>query len=108
MNAGSLMRKRDFLSIAFAAGAAAASSRFALAQQPKVPRVVVLSIPLPGPYFDALMQGLADHGYVNGSTIRVEQHTAPTNADLPLFAARAVSTAPDIIVALGSNPSLAA
>lgn len=99
------MRRRDFIALA---GGAAAFSRFAFAQQPKLPRVALFDIPKPKYTTDGFFQGLADRGYVDGQNIVVEWFTAPTNAELPAFAAKAVASAPVVIVAGGNSAALAA
>ena len=88
------MRRREFIALAGAAGAAAAFPRVGLAQQANVPRIAYLSIPQPVPYDDGFQQGLADHGYLDGKNIIVEHFTAPTLADLPAFAALADNLVP--------------
>src|SRR5438270_10417151 len=100
------MRRRDFIALA---GAAAAFPRVALGQQAaKVPQIAFLSIPMPAENMPAIQQGLRDFGYVDGKNITVDVFTAPTNSDLPTFAARAVASKPDIILCWGIPAAQAA
>ena len=115
------MRRREFLAIA---GAAAAFPRVALGQQvAKVPRIAFLMNLTAPPSlgdFQGFSQGLADFGYienkdindlseqlsnlanVEGKNITIEFFLAPTPADLPAFAAKAVASKPDIVMAVGT------
>ena len=93
---GRLMRRRDFVALA---GAAAAFPRLALAQQAaKVPRIAILSTPLPPLAYDFIAQGLAQHGYADGSNVIVERFIAATTDELSSFAAMAVAGRPDVIL----------
>ncbi len=110
------MRRRDFLAITGAA-LAQAVTQAALAQQAvKLPRVAwlansLLSVadftaPGLGPF--ALLEGLAVLGYVAGKTIAIEYFLAPAVEELPAFAAKAVATGPDLIIAAVTLGALAA
>src|SRR5262245_1203217 len=99
------MRRRDFIALAVAA---TALPRAALAQAAKVPRLAVVWIPSPPQYLQALLEGLASAGYVEGRTIAIDQFVAPGIPELAAFAAQAVSTKPDIIFAYGTPAALAA
>jgi ABC-type uncharacterized transport system substrate-binding protein len=99
------MRRRDFLTLA---GAAAALPRVGLAQQPvKMPLIVVLSNGLAEERKQAILQGLRDYGYVDGKTVVIEWLTAASIADVPAFAAQAVTRKPDIIITAQSPAPLA-
>ena len=50
-------------------------------------------------WMDGVTQSLTDYGYVDGTTATLEYFTAPTTSDLPAFAAKAVASKPDIILA---------
>ena len=99
------MRRRDFLTLT---GAAAAFPRTAFAQQTaKLPRVALFDVPKPKYYTDGFFQGLTDRGYMEGKNVVVEWFTAPTNADLSAFAAKAIASAPTVIFAGGNSAALA-
>ncbi len=99
------MRRREFIALATAA---AAFPRSVLAQQAgKVPRVALFDIPKAKYYTDGFFQGLADRGYVDGKNIVIEWFTAPTNGELPAFAAKAIASAPAVILAGGNSAALA-
>jgi putative ABC transport system substrate-binding protein len=51
---------------------------------------------------------LADYGYVDGRNIVIDWFIAPTNADAPAYAVKAVASNPALIVTLGSSPPVAA
>ena len=103
------MRRRDFITVVGASVATAAFPRIALAQQAaKVPRIVYLSPQLDPAQFGPFQQGLADYGYIDGKNIIVETFISPTNDDLPAFAAKAVASKPDIIMANGALAAPAA
>ncbi len=96
------MRRRDFLALAGIALTQACTALPVRAQQPaKVARIAFLSPPLADQQWDAILAGLADAGYIDGKTMTMVRFTAPTNADLPTFAARAVASKPDIIMTVG-------
>jgi putative ABC transport system substrate-binding protein len=103
------MRRRDFIALVGASAAGAALPRAVFAQQAaKVPRVAHLDTPRAKWNSDGLFQGLADRGYIDGKNIVVEWFTAPTAAELPGFAAKAVASAPTVIVAGTAPAALAA
>src|SRR5690349_9736012 len=79
------MRRRPFLRLAASAGAASAFALKTAHAQPAagVPRIAILSIPVPASTFDAVAQGLADYGYVEGRNIVTQRFTAPTTPEVP-------------------------
>ena len=87
---------------AFLAGAGAsviAAPRYALAQQRRLPRIAYLSANPPGDFrSQAFLEGLRDFGYTEGKDIVIDYFLAPTNADLPEWAAKAVASKPDLIL----------
>ena len=90
------MKRRDFIVLA---GAAAAFPRVALAQQAaKVPRIAFLHLVTAPEFVQAVLDGLADFGYVEGKNIVVETFVPPTATDAPSLAAKAVASKPDLIV----------
>ena len=100
------MRRRDFIALA---GAAAAFPRAAFAQQAaKLPRVAFLDVPRSKAQTDGFFQGLADRGYIDGKNVVIEMFIAPTTADLPAVAAKAVASAPAVIFADGNQAADAA
>ena len=76
-------------------------------QPPKTPRLGVLDI-APGeggaPAFDALLEGLGEHGYVDGRNIAIEHRVAGRDDQFPELAAELVNLPVDIILA-GSFPA---
>ncbi len=100
------MKRRDFLALA---AAAAAFPRSPLAQQAtKMPSVVYLAPAASLSQKQALWQGLADYGYVDGRNVAVEFVEAGTVEALPAAAARIVASGPSILVPNGVNAALAA
>ena len=97
---------------AFVAGAAAglvAAPAFVRAQQRRVARIAILSSNPAGDYRHvAFLEGLRDFGYTEGKDIVNEYFLAPTDADLPEWAAKAVASMPDLIVAFSTLPTVAA
>ncbi len=98
------MKRRQFLALA----TCAVAFPHVVKAQPKTPRVAVLSIGLDSQTLDAFHQGLAEWGFVDKKTIVIESFTAPSNEALPLFAAKAVSSRPDVIFTYGITASEAA
>ena len=102
------MRRRDFITLVGASaavgGVPARRARAAGGQVPQVAYLDAAAKVLHGRIF----QGLADRGYMDGKNIVVEWFTAPTKADLPAFAAKAIASAPAVILAGGPAAALAA
>src|SRR5262249_14774803 len=73
------------------------------------PRVGIISNDGPGPVFDALRQGFAQLGYVEGRNIVFEGRFAHGNLDrVPELAAELVGLNVDVIVSLGAVGAQAA
>jgi putative ABC transport system substrate-binding protein len=103
-----IMRRREF--IAGLGGAAAAWPVAARAQQPAMPVVGWLNIPVPGTMERALRlfnQGLADTGYVVGRNVTIESRDGDLD-QLPALAADLVRRKVTVIVAVGVRSALAA
>jgi putative ABC transport system substrate-binding protein len=105
------MRRRDFLSVI--AGATAWPLR-ARAQQPAMPVIGLLSFETPGNptsqhLWDAFRLGLAEAGYTDGKTVRIEVGYANFKPELLLPAARdLVRLNVDVIFAPGGPVLVAA
>ena len=93
--------RRRFLHLVAGAAALPVASRMAWAQQEiKIPRVGVIILGGPGPIFDALRQGFAQLGYVEGRNIIIEPRFARGQLDrAPELAAELVALNVDVIVA---------
>jgi putative ABC transport system substrate-binding protein len=103
------MRRRDF--IIFLAGATAAWSLAARAQQKAMPVIGYLSGGLPGPSAEltAFRQGLSEAGYVEGQNLAIEYRWAENHNDrLPAMAADLVGRKVDLIVATWGLPAVLA
>lgn len=75
----------------------------------KHPHVGIISNDGPGPVFDALRQGFAQLGYVEGRNIAIEGRFAHGNLDrVPQLAAELVGLNVDVIVSLGAVGAQAA
>jgi putative ABC transport system substrate-binding protein len=99
------LRRRQFL--ALTAAALAAYPRIALAQQAKLPRVAWLYASTSTDLLQAVLDGFQDAGLIDRQNFTLERFEAPTAAEVPNFAARALSANPDVIVATGSIAVLA-
>jgi putative tryptophan/tyrosine transport system substrate-binding protein len=102
------MRRREF--IAGLGGAAAAWPLPARAQQPAMPVIGWLNVPVPGTmgsYLPAFKQGLADTGYVVGRNVTIESREGGIDR-LPALAADLVRRQATVIAAVGRNAALAA
>jgi putative ABC transport system substrate-binding protein len=66
-------------------------------------RIGIISNDAPGPLFDALRQGIAELGYVEGRNIVIEARFAHGNLDrVPEFAAELIGLNVDVIVSVGA------
>ena len=80
-----------------------------MAQETKLPRVGIILNDGPGPVFDALRQGLAELGYVEGRNIVIEGRFAEGHLDrVPELAAELIGLNVDVIVSLGAVGAQAA
>jgi ABC-type uncharacterized transport system substrate-binding protein len=85
------------------------SASLSTAQEAKVPRVGIILNDGPGPVFDALRQGLAQLGYVEGRNIVIEGRFAQGQLDrVPALATELVDLNVDVIVSLGAVGAQAA
>ena len=87
----------------------ALSASLSLAQETRLPRVGVILNDGPGPVFDALRQGLAELGYVEGRNIVIEGRFAEGHLDrIPELATELVGLNVNVIVSLGAVGAQAA
>ncbi len=92
------MKRREFITLL--GGAAAAWPVAAWAQQPKKPRIGVLVVANPEPFWGQFREGLRELGYVEGQNIEIEFRSAEGKLiALPDLAAKLVQLKVDIIVA---------
>ena len=109
---GGCMRRRDL--IAILGGALVVLPDVGQAQQAKrVPRIAILwhaaNANEEGPYLAAVRQGLKDLGYVEGSTITVEDRFPNEEPErFRAMAAELASMKPDVLLAAGASASIAA
>src|SRR6188474_3222017 len=101
-----MIGRREFLGLA---GAAATFPSEAFAQQRQSPtRIAYLTSNPADLSHQAFRDAMSGLGYVEGKDFVIQSFNAPTTADAPTYAAMAVATKPDVIVANGSPSSLAA
>ena len=102
------MRRREFLALSGAVVGWPASVGWAQ-QAGGLRRIVVLSTAVPADVnWQALVQGLADHGYAEGRNILLERAIAPNIDAVGELAARVVAGKPDIIVCFTTPSAQAA
>ena len=107
------MNRRDFLAGVLAAVALGlvVPSSHAAEQQDNIRRIGVFAAASPrsAPQYVAFEQRLRELGYVEGRNLAIEFRTAEGRAErMPELAAELVQLAPDLIVAVGSQPLIGA
>ena len=106
------MRRREIILVLLGAAMIASPRAAVRAQQKAMPVVALLHFASPGPFayqVDALRQGLAENGYVDGKNVVVETRWAEGHLErLPALAADLVAAKVDVIVAGGGPPAKAA
>jgi putative ABC transport system substrate-binding protein len=60
-----------------------------------------------GPNFTAFLNGLRNHGWIDGRNLIIEWRYAPSQDHVPALAAELVALSPDLIIADGPQPALA-
>ena len=106
------MRRRDFIMVT--GGALAAAPRLVRAQSAKVTRIgLLIPSPLDAPVtreqLGAIVQALAELGYVEGQNIILERRSGNGTAEgLAAMAAELVALKPDIIIAIATPGARAA
>ena len=98
------MRRRDLLSLALVMLWGPALD--AQVQAQAKPRIACLS--LPNSYFDALLQGLHERGFIEGQNLVIERRHAQTPEEFLATARDLVQLKVDVIVTTGSVPTRAA
>ena len=92
------MKRREFITLI--SGAAVVWPLAARAQHPRVPKIGVLVVGNPEPFWGQFREGLRDRGYIDGQSILVEFRSAEGKINLlPELAAELVRLKVDIIVA---------
>lgn len=102
-----MLTRRDALVLTSGAGLAP----LAAAGQPStgtLPRLGVIVPGEPGPVTAAFIQALAEHGRVDGRTLRIEARFSPRFDELPRVAAELVALRVDAIAAIGAISARAA
>jgi putative tryptophan/tyrosine transport system substrate-binding protein len=106
------MRRREIILVLLGGAMIASPRAGARAQQKAMPVVALLHFASLGPFayqVDALRQGLAENGYVDGKNVVVESRWAEGHLErLPALAADLVAAKVDVIVAAGGPPAKAA
>lgn len=106
---GSDMRRREFVSLL--GGTVAVWPVLAWAQASRnIPHIGILwhaaKAEQEEPYFSAIINGLRDVGYVDGSTVVLEHRFPNEQADqFRKMAAELVALQPDVLVGIGANAS---
>ena len=101
-----MMRRREFLATT---AALAAAPRLAWAQEKRRLAIVVNAAPVSVLYkgwgvdygaYGLLIEGLEEHGWIEGQNLVIERYSAEGNADLlPALAQAVVNSGPDLIYA---------
>jgi putative ABC transport system substrate-binding protein len=95
------MRRREFIA---ATAALLVSPRRSRAQGTRR-RLGVLGISTPGPIQNALLDGLRNHGWIDGRNLIIEYRYAQSQDRLPALAAELIALSPDVLIA--SSPQTA-
>jgi putative tryptophan/tyrosine transport system substrate-binding protein len=99
------MRRRDLLPLALAMLWGSVLD----AQAQAMPRIAYLSsADLPNSYFDALLQGLRERGFIEGQNLVIERRHAQTPDEFLAAARDLVQLKAEVIVTTGSVPTRAA
>ena len=97
------------LAVILAVGLTLAPARGWAQQTEKVRRIGFLSGTSKFPEIDGLMQGLREHGYVEGQNLLIEWRFAEGRNDrLPSFAAELVRLKVEVVVTVSTDAALAA
>ena len=98
------MKRREFIA---ASAALLVSPRRSLAQGARR-RVGFLAMDVAEPTVQkAWLDGLRNHGWIDGKNLIIEYRYAPTQDRLPAFAAELVALNPDLLIAVGPPAALA-
>jgi ABC-type uncharacterized transport system substrate-binding protein len=63
--------------------------------------------PTMGPNFTAFLNGLRNHGWIDGQNLIIEWRYAPSHDRAPALAAELVALSPDLLIADGPQPAVA-
>ena len=103
------MKRRTLLAALGGAIAGPGASPAIVRAQPKVPRIGYLSarsLKSDGHLLDAFRSGLREQGYVEGENVTIDYRWADGNFDrLPALAVELVRDRPDVLAAVGANPT---
>ena len=101
------MRRRKLIA---ASAALLVSPRLSRAQQTRR-RLGFLTIgerpPTMGPNYTAFLNGLRNHGWIDGRNLIIEWRYAQSQDHLPALAAELVALSPDLLIADGPQPAVA-
>ena len=101
------MKRREFTA---ATAALLVSPRLSRAQQTRR-RLGFLTIgerpPTMGPNYTAFLNGLRNHGWIDGRNLIIEWRYAQSQGHLPALAAELVALSPELIIADGPQPAVA-
>jgi putative tryptophan/tyrosine transport system substrate-binding protein len=96
------MKRREFIA---ASAALLVSPRRSLAQGTRR-RVGFLAIMVPT-WQNAWLDGLRDHGWIDGRNLIIEYRYAPSDDRLPALAAELIALSPDLLIATGPQAAVA-
>ena len=101
------MKRREFI----AATAALLVSPLCSWAQEKRRRLGFLTIgerlPIMGPNHTAFLNGLRNHGWIDGRNLIIEWRYAQSQDHVPALAAELVALSPDLLIAIGPQPAVA-